>query len=76
MFRLVTARCPDASDLAELRSTLKDLALHYASQPAAARQLTATGETRADPRFGTGELAAWTMIGNIVLNLDETITKG
>ena len=33
-------------------------------------------ETKPDPRFNPGELAAWTLIGNILLNLDEAITKG
>jgi hypothetical protein len=76
MFRLVSARCPGATDLAELETALKDLTAHYASQPEAARQLVATGETKPDPRFNPAELAAWTMIGNIILNLDEVITKG
>jgi hypothetical protein len=72
----LTARCPDASDLAELGAALKDMSAHYAGQPEAARRLIAIGETRPDPRFDPGELAAWTMIGNVVLNLDEVITKG
>ncbi len=76
MFRLVTARCPGANDLAELEAALKDLTAHYASQPEAARQLIAIGETKPDTRLNSSELAAWTMIGNIVLNLDEVITKG
>ena len=33
MFRLVTARCPDAKELDELRSALKDLTAHYAASP-------------------------------------------
>lgn len=76
LFRLVTSRCPDATDLKELEATLKELSAHYASKPDAARQLIAIGETKPDPRFNPAELAAWTMIGNIVLNLDEVITKG
>ncbi len=76
MFRLVTARCPGAGEIAELEAALKDLTAHYTGQPEAARQLIAIGETKPDPRFKAGELAAWTMIGNIVLNLDEVITKG
>src|SRR5207237_737846 len=63
-------------DRAELGSALKDLTAHYASQPDAAKQLINVGETKPDPRFNPGELAAWTMIGNVVLNLDEVITKG
>ncbi len=76
LFRLVTARCPDAKDLAELDSALQDLTAHYTRRVDAAKQLIATGETRPDPRLNPSELAAWTMIGNIVLNLDEVITKG
>ncbi len=76
LFRLVTSRCPDATDLKELEATLKELSAHYAAKPDAARQLIAIGETKPDPRFNPAELAAWTMIGNIVLNLDEVITKG
>ena len=28
------------------------------------------------PQVGAAELAAWTMVANVVLNLDETVTKG
>jgi hypothetical protein len=76
LFQSVTARCPDAADLAELRSALKDLTAHYASRPDAARALIATGETKPDPHFDPGELAPWTVISNVVLNLDEVIGKG
>jgi hypothetical protein len=76
LFRLVTARCPDAEELAELGSTLEDFLAHYVRQPDAAKQLIAIGETQPDPRRDPSELAAWTMIGNVVLNLDEGISKG
>ena len=76
MFRLVAARRPDAKEIAELSSTLKDLTAHYASHIDAAQHLIATGETKRDPRFNPSDLAAWTLIGNILFNLDEAITKG
>ncbi len=38
--------------------------------------MISTGETKPDPRYEPAELAAWTMIGNVILNLDEVITKG
>jgi hypothetical protein len=76
MFRLVTARAPDANDLAELSAALKDLTAHYANEPEAANQLIMAGTTKPDPRSSASELAAWTMIGNVILNLDEAITKG
>ena len=75
LFRLVTARRPDAEELAELLRTLGGLRAHYASQPEAAKQLIAIGETQPSPSCKPSELAAWTMIGNVVLNLDEGISK-
>ncbi len=76
MFRLATARRPDARELAELTSALQDFQARYAGHPDAARALIATGETKADPKWDPAELAAWTMIGNVILNLDEVVTKG
>jgi hypothetical protein len=76
MFRLAAARRPDTRDLAELNAALQDFLAHYSKQVAAARELISTGETKPDPRFTPGELAAWTMIGNVILNLDEVLNKG
>ncbi len=76
MHRLVVARPPDARELSELTSTLKDLTAHYTAQPGAAKELLETGTTRPDPHYGPAELAAWTMIANVILNLDEAISKG
>jgi Protein of unknown function (DUF1553) len=75
MFELVTARSPAASDLAELSATLRDLTAHYTRDADAARRLVAAGDAKPDPCHGPAELAAWTMIGNVILNLDESITK-
>jgi hypothetical protein len=76
MFRLVTSRPPDAKDLAELRSTLHDLMAYYKKVPGTARRLITTSVSGPVPRFDAVEQAAWTMIGNVILNLDEAITKG
>ena len=66
--RVVLARPPEAKDLAELTAALNDLTTHYTQDPAAAKQLLATGETRSDPRTDPSILAAWTMIANVILN--------
>jgi hypothetical protein len=76
MHRVVLARPPDSNDLSELVRTLKDLTAHYMSQPEAAKQLLEAGDTRPDPRFSPNELAAWTMIANVILNLDAAVSKG
>ena len=74
--RVVLARPPEPKDLAELTAALTDLTTHYTQDPGAARQLLATGETRPDPRTDPSILAAWTMVANVILNLDEAISKG
>jgi len=76
MFRLVIARHPDTQELAELGAAFKDFLAHYTKQADAAKQLTAIGAVPADPATNPSELAAWTMVGNVILNLDEAITKG
>jgi hypothetical protein len=72
----VLARHPDARELSELSSTFKDLSAHYAKEINAARELITIGAAPVDRTTGPSELAAWTMIGNVILNLDEAITKG
>ena len=42
----------------------------------AAKALINVGESARPENLDASELAAWTAIANILLNLDETITKG
>jgi hypothetical protein len=48
----------------------------YAADRSAAERLVSVGESPRPPGLDVAELAAWTAIGNVLLNLDETITKG
>ncbi len=47
----------------------------YRKDPAAAAKLLRVGESKIDPKLDPRELAAWTTLASVVLNLDETITK-
>ena len=38
--------------------------------------LISVGELKPDAKLNPSELAAWTMIANLLLNLDEVINKG
>ena len=40
------------------------------------RKLIAIGESKPDAMIDPCELAAWTMVANLVLNLDEVLSKG
>jgi hypothetical protein len=54
---------------------LCDLRGHYRSHPEDARKLIAVGESRADPALDVPTLAAWTMLANQMMNLDEVLNK-
>ena len=40
-----------------------------------ARKLIAVGESRPDPTLEASTLAAWTMLANEMMNLDEVLNK-
>jgi hypothetical protein len=76
LFRLATARMPDAKEAAELLANYKDQLAEYTRDVDAAKKLIAVGETKPDAKVNPSELAAWTMVANLILNLDEVISKG
>lgn len=76
VFRLTTARRPDSSEMAELLAAYKDHLAAYMRDAAKAKQLISVGELKPDEKLNPSELAAWTMIANLLLNLDEVINKG
>ena len=74
-FKLATARTPDQQERAVLLSSLREFRSTYRQDQANASKLLSVGETKPDSRLGPGELAAWTTVAGMILNLDETITK-
>jgi hypothetical protein len=75
-FRLAMARVPTAEESAVLKQ-VHDVQLKvFRADPAAADKLLKTGESPRDEKLDPCELAAWTTVASIILNLDETITKG
>ena len=69
-FRLCTARRPKPAELAPLVSFEQRQLARFRADPEAARAVAgATGPGEA------AERAAWTMVANVLLNLDETLTK-
>jgi hypothetical protein len=74
-FRLVVARPPRAGELAILRDRLAERRAFYRQNARAAARLAATGEAPRPPDLDVVELAANSVVCNILLNLDEAITK-
>lgn len=75
-FRRVTSRRPDAEERQLLLGLLESLRARFAADPDAARALVSVGESTSDPGLDPVELAAWTALANVLLNLDEAITRG
>ena len=58
-----------------VEASLADLMQQYRDQPEAAKQLITYGESKADVSLDPLELAAWTMLVNELMNLDEVLNK-
>ena len=72
MFQLCTARPPHDSERTELASVVEDHRQMFRSDPASARALAGAAENDVTD---ASDLAAWTMAANLMLNLDEVVTK-
>jgi hypothetical protein len=59
-----------------LIAVLDNQLARYGRNPKAALELLAIGEAPRDERLAPAELAAWTIVTSVILNLDETLTKG
>jgi hypothetical protein len=58
-----------------IERSLKKLSEHYSSNTADTQALLELGESPVDNNLPPGELAAWTMLGNQLMNLDEVLNK-
>jgi len=74
-FKLATARTPDAQERTVLLDSLKEFRSSYARDGANASKLLSVGDAKADSSLPPRELAAWTTVASMILNLDETVTK-
>ena len=74
-FRRVTSRQPGAADLKVLTAGLEKRLAKYRAESDAAKKLVALGESKPDPKLDPSELAAYTLTANVLLNLDEVVTK-
>jgi hypothetical protein len=75
-FKLTTAHLPTDQEMAVLRRIYDKQLAKYQKDKDAALKLVSVGESKRPPELNVSELAAWTAVGNVLLNLDEVITKG
>ncbi|MEI7651526.1 MAG: PSD1 and planctomycete cytochrome C domain-containing protein [Verrucomicrobiota bacterium] len=74
-WRRALQRNPDAKELGTLRKVLTERRAAYKADPAAAKELLKVGLTPPPAQADPTELAAWTHVTRVVLNLHETLTR-
>jgi hypothetical protein len=74
-FRLATARQPTRAEVRVLEDVLKKQLAEFQANQEAAQKFLSVGTWKADSDCDAAELAAWTTVASMVLNLDETVTK-
>ena len=75
-FRLATARAPAADEIKVLLDVYSRQLAEYRKNNEAAEKLMTVGSFKSRIGLDQSELAAWTTIASMLLNLDETVTKG
>ena len=74
-FRSVLTRRPNEFEMQSLTSTLNEYEREFSQAPEAVTKLLSSGESPRDDELDSSQLAAWTMITHLLLNLSETVTK-
>ena len=75
-FRLVLARKPRKAELDHLVALYSENLAQYRRDPAAAAAMVKNSTAGTIDGVDRAELAAWIVVANVLLNLDETVTKG
>ena len=74
-FRVATCRAPRADEVKVLADGLAKRVARLKQSPDEAAKILAVGAAKADAKFSAVELAAYTGTANVLLNLDEVVTR-
>jgi hypothetical protein len=74
-FRVVTARKPSEKEVGLLKDLFATERERYAKDVEAAKKVVANGDSKPDASLDPVDLAAYSLLGNLMLNLDETVMK-
>jgi hypothetical protein len=74
-FRLAIARYPTGNESRVLADSLQYAIDRFKTQPEAAAKYLSAGEYPRDEKLDVKELAAYTSVASLIMNLDETLTK-
>jgi len=74
-YRTVLSRKPDADELSIVRDEYTKHLARYEKDVAAANEVIGVGESEPNRDLNPTVVAAWTLTANMILNLDETVTR-
>ena len=74
-YRRVTSRVPSPATLELLRQGWERRLAHFRKEPEAAERLIHQGHSQPGSGLDPAELAAYTVTANVLLNLDEVVTR-
>ena len=75
LFKTVLARSASADEAKIVADAVTANRARYEADLEAANQVIAHGESKPPPGLSPAELAAWTLVANLMLNLDETLSR-
>ncbi|MFM8326927.1 MAG: hypothetical protein ACKN9U_18870, partial [Pirellulaceae bacterium] len=73
--KLLLARSPSPKEVEILARQLEQHLVKFRQDLPGATALVTVGKSTPSERLDKAELAAWTMVANTLLNLDETISR-
>ena len=74
-YRTALSRRPTPDETAAVRDLFQKQLAKYQAAPAEAKKAITFGESKPDPALNEPELAAWALVCNLILNLDETVVR-
>jgi hypothetical protein len=75
MAERLLARPLSKQEMKIVKSSVGDLLTHYQAEPKEAEKLLAVGDSKPDPKLDAPTLAAYTMVANELMNMDEVLNK-
>jgi hypothetical protein len=75
LYRTVLSRTPEADELKIVREEFEKHLARYEKDVEAANEVVDAGESEPNRDLNPTVVAAWTLTANMILNLDETVTR-
>ena len=75
-YRTVLGRRPTETESKSLLNLYNEHLSDFSKNKETAKEILGSGESIVDESLDQTQLASWTMITHLILNLSETVTKG